>query len=105
MNPHLLKRICAVAAAIFACVNVQAQTRADYRCDASGTGFRVTYSNGSAQLRLPGGETQLLRQQRMGSGFAYEGGGYSLRGKGDRATLVKMSSRNADECRALRPPR
>jgi membrane-bound inhibitor of C-type lysozyme len=80
------------------------EKRADYQCD-GGTGFRVRYVGNIAELRLPGGQSVRLHQQLSGSGFNYQGAGYTLRGKGDAVTLIKAPTTVPDMCHVMRQPR
>lgn len=64
------------------------RVRAEYRCD-DDSRYNANFDNDANTVELATGRRRLavLDQQRSGSGIAYEGGGYALRGKGTEAYI------------------
>lgn len=63
--------------------------RAEYRCD-DDSRYNANFDNDANTVELATGRRRLavLDQQRSGSGIAYEGGGYALRGQGTEAYIT-----------------
>lgn len=65
------------------------RVRAEYRCD-DDSRYNANFDNDANTVELATGRRRLavLDQQRSGSGIAYEGGGYVLRGQGTEAYIT-----------------
>jgi len=65
------------------------RVRAEYRCD-DDSRYNANFDNDANTVELATGRRRLavLDQQRSGSGIAYEGGGYALRGQGTEAYIT-----------------
>jgi membrane-bound inhibitor of C-type lysozyme len=63
--------------------------RAEYRCD-DDSRYNANFDNDANTVELATGRRRLavLDQRRSGSGIAYEGGGYTLRGQGTEAYIT-----------------
>lgn len=63
--------------------------RAEYRCE-DGSRYNANFDNDAQTVELATGRRRLavLDQQRSGSGIAYEGGDYALRGQGTEAYIT-----------------
>lgn len=72
--------------------------RAEYRCD-DDSRYNANFDNDANTLELATGRRRLavLDQQRSGSGIAYEGGGYALRGQGTEA-YISFPTGNRKRC-------
>ena len=77
-----------------------AKATADYTC-ADGYAFHIDFDNraATATMHVGGKQVAVLDQQPVGSGISYRGEGYSLRGKGNSADLMRPG-RSATSCRA-----
>ena len=69
---------------------IPATATADYRC-ADGFAFTIDFDNraDTGTISVDGKQLAVLDAQRTGSGIWYEGGGYTLRGKGDAADVTR----------------
>lgn len=81
-----------------------ATVRAVFVCD-SGLRPRVAFRGNEATLELPGRAPQALSAQPAADGYAYEGGGYRLRGKGRDLRLTMPESARPETCREARDAR
>ena len=70
-----------------------------YECD-RGTRLTVRFSNATASVRVNNGGWTTLRQVPSGSGFAYFGSKYQLRGKGDEALWV-ANGKPMEQCNVV----
>ncbi|HEU4960295.1 MAG TPA: MliC family protein [Sphingomonas sp.] len=70
--------------------DVPATAAADYRC-ADGSAFHIDFDNraNTGTVSVHGDTVAVLDAQRAGSGIWYEGGGYTLRGKGRQADFTR----------------
>ena len=74
------------------------RVRAEYRCD-DDSRYNANFDNDANTVELATGRKRLaeLNQQTSGSGIAYEGGGYALRGQGTEA-YITFPDNNRKRC-------
>ena len=90
----------AMSAAVAGCSTItgaSGERSVEYACN-YGPNLTVTYSRGAARVQSADG-TVTLQQRTSASGFWYESGTHSLRGKGDEITYIDRQMA-PKQCRA-----